>query len=89
MRVERGSRKIVAVLAAVRALAAKPALWLAVQMALVIVGIQLRGWGSVHEVPDTQSYLETARMSPAGMLASFRSVGYPIFLRPYCWRPPV
>ena len=50
-------------------------------MALVIVGIQLRGWGSVHEVPDTQSYLETARMSPAGMLASFRSVGYPIFLR--------
>jgi hypothetical protein len=32
MQVERGPRRIVAVLAAVRALAAKPAFWLAVDM---------------------------------------------------------
>ncbi len=50
-------------------------------MALVVIGLHLRGWDIVHHVPDSQSYIQTGFMAPAAMLASVRTVGYPLFLR--------
>lgn len=64
-----------------RALAGRPALWLALQIALITVAVHVRGWGVVHEVPDSRSYIETGTMPPAEMLASIRTLGYPLFLR--------
>ena len=59
----------------------QPAFWLAVQMILVVIVIHLRGWGVVHEVPDTKSYLHTGQAPLAEMLVSIRTIGYPLFLR--------
>ena len=64
-----------------RSFLTKPAFWLALQMLAVIGGIHLCGWDVVHEVPDSESYLQTGSMPPAQMLASIRTAGYPLFLR--------
>ena len=64
-----------------RSFAGSPAFWLALQMAAVVIGIHVRGWGTVHEVPDSQSYVQTGFLAPARMLASVRTVGCPLFLR--------
>lgn len=71
-----------------RSFLTKPAFWLALQMLAVIGGIHVRDWDVVHEVPDSESYKQTGSMPPAQMLASIRTVGYPLFLRAVGWASP-
>ena len=71
-----------------RSFLTRPAFWLALRMLAVIGGIHLRGWDVVHGVPDSESYKQTGLMPPVQMLASIRTVGYPLVLRAVEWASP-
>lgn len=59
-----------------------PMLWLLVQAAVVFSCQQANGALKVTQVPDTPSYLDTARAgSLRAALHSHRTLGYPLFLR--------
>jgi hypothetical protein len=59
----------------------RPRLWLGAQLVLIVTAAGLFGLWTPRSFPDTGSYIETAHMPFGEALCSYRTLGYPMFLR--------